>query len=192
MSITRTAVFAGAAACIAFAAAALAQTPAPTTQGEAIVGAVQVTATVVKIDQATRAVTLKTTDGREVSFVADAAVKNLSQVKQGDQVVATYTEALAYEVKKGGSAGASATVAGGTAKPGARPAAVIGKQVTLTVTIAAIDPKVPSVTFKGPEGNTRTIKVLRPERLQGVSVGDTVELTYTEALAIKVDPAPRK
>jgi hypothetical protein len=38
--------------------------------------------------------------------------------------------------------------------------------VTLTVTIAAIDPKVPSATFKGPQGNTRTIKVQRPERLQ--------------------------
>lgn len=191
MAITRTGVFIAAAACIAFDAATLAQAPA-SPQGEAVLGAVQVTATVTKIDQGTRQVTLKTKDGREVSFVADAAVKNLAQVKQGDQVVATYTEALAYEVKKGGSAGLSGALAGGTAKPGARPAAAIGRQVTLTVTIAAIDPKVPSVTFKGPEGNTRTIKVQRPERLQGVSVGDTVELTYTEALAVKVDPAPTK
>src|SRR5262245_55037478 len=189
MSVTQTGAFVAAAACIALAAAVSAQAPA--TQGEAIVGTVQVTATVAKIDQATRQVTLKANDGREVSFVADPAVKNLSQVKPGDQVVATYMEALAYEVKKGGSAGASGTAVGGTAKPGGQPAAAIGKQVTLAVTIAAIDPKVPSVTFKGPEGNTRTIKVLRPERLQGVSVGDTVELTYTEALAIKVDPAPK-
>jgi hypothetical protein len=177
---------------MAFAATAVAQTPATSTRGEAVVGTVQVTATVAKIDQATRQVTLKANDGREVTFVADPAVKNLAQVKPGDQVVATYTEALAYEVKKGGSAGVSAAAAGGTAKPGDRPAAAVGRQVTLTVTIAAIDPKVPSVTFKGPEGNTRTIKVQRPERLQGVSVGDTVDLTYTEALAIKIDPAPRK
>jgi len=31
--------------------------------------------------------------------------------------------------------------------------------VTATVAITAIDTKVPSVTFKGPGGNTRTIKV---------------------------------
>jgi hypothetical protein len=192
MSMTRTGVFVGTTVCLAIAAAALAQTPAPSTQGSAVVGTVQVTATVAKIDQATRQVTLKTDDGREVTFVADPAVKNLPQVKAGDQVVATYTEALAYEVKKGGSAGVSATMAGGTAKPGAMPAGAIAKQVTITVTIAAIDPKVPSVTFKGPQGNTRTIKVQRPERLQGVSVGDTVDLTYTEALAIKIDPAPKK
>jgi hypothetical protein len=34
--------------------------------------------------------------------------------------------------------------------------------------------------------------VLHPEKLQGVSVGDTVEITYTEALAIKVEEAPKK
>ena len=191
MLTIRTGVLVGAAACFAYAGAALAQTTAPSNRGEAVVGQVQVTATVTKIDQTTRQVTLKTADGREVSFVADPAVRNLPQVKAGDQVVATYTEALAYEVKKGGTPGASATIAGGTASPGSQPAAAIGRQVTLTVTIAAIDPAVPSVTFKGPEGNTRTIKVQRPERLQGVAVGDTVDVTYTEALAIKVDPAPR-
>jgi hypothetical protein len=33
--------------------------------------------------------------------------------------------------------------------------------------------------------------VQRPERLQGVNVGDTVEITYTEALAIKVEKASK-
>ena len=48
------------------------------------------------------------------------------------------------------------------------------------------------MTFQGPAGNTRTIKVLHPERLEGVNVGDTVDLTFTEALAIKVVAAPTK
>jgi hypothetical protein len=34
--------------------------------------------------------------------------------------------------------------------------------------------------------------VLHPEKLEGVSVGDTVELTFTEALAIKVVEASAK
>ena len=62
----------------------------------------------------------------------------------------------------------------------------------MTVSIVAIDPDLPSVTFKGPAGNTRTVKVLHPERLKGVSVGDTVDITYTEALAMKVEPAAKK
>ena len=175
--------------------AALAQTPAkaaaPAT-GEAVMASVQRTATVTKIDQKTREVTLKSTDGQEYSFVAGPDVKNLAQVKVGDRVIATYTEALAYEVKKGGAAGATTAVAAGTAKLGAQPGAAIAQQTTVTVMIMAIDPKIPSVTFKGPAGNTRTIKVMRPEKLQGVSVGDTVDITYTEALALKVEPAAKK
>jgi Cu/Ag efflux protein CusF len=152
-----------------------------------------VTATVVKVDQKTREVTLKREDGKEFSFVAGEDVKNLAQVKPGDTVTATYAEALAYEVKKGGEmVGPATVVGGGAAEPGARPAAGIARQTTATVMITAIDPKVPSVTFKGPQGNTRTIKVMHPEKLEGVSVGDTVQLTFTEAFGIKVEPAPKK
>jgi Cu/Ag efflux protein CusF len=175
---------------------AMAQTeakPAAPPKGEAVVSSTEVTATVLKVDQKTREVTLRKQDGTEYSFVAGDAVKNLAQVNAGDVVVATYTEAIAYEVKKGGkAAGAETTVGAKAAALGEKPAGAIGQKTTVTVTITAIDPKVPSVTFKGPEGNTRTIKVKHPEKLQGVSVGDSVELTYAEALAIRVDKAPKK
>jgi hypothetical protein len=159
--------------------------------GQGVVSRTQVKATVTKINHQTRETTVKTADGREFTFVADPAVKNLDQVNVGDVIVATYAEALAYEVKKGGTADATQTVAGGTAEKGKMPAAAVANQVTVTVKITAIDPKVPTVTFTGPAGNSRTIKVRDPEKLKGVSVGDTVVLTYTEALAIKVDKAAK-
>jgi len=171
----------------------MAQQPAVMPKGEAVLASATVTATVAKIDHKTRALTLKAADGQEYSFVADEAVQNLAQVKKGDVVTATYTEALAYEVKKGGSAtGAVVTAAGGAAEAGAKPAAAVGGTVTLTVAISAIDRKAPSVTFKSASGETRTVKVQSPEKLAGVSVGDTVQLTYAEAVAIKVVAAPKK
>lgn len=176
---------------LSLASMALAQSATTAPNGEAVVSSVKVSATVTQIDQKTRQVTLKGSDGQEYSFVAGDAVKNLAQIHKGDLVHATYTEALAYEVKKGGKAGASTVVAGGAAKPGEKPAGAIGQQTTVTVAITAIDPKIPSVTFKGPAGNTRTIKVRQPEKLQGVSVGDTVDITYTEALAINVEKAAK-
>jgi len=169
--------------------ASVARAQAP--KGQGVIASTQVKATVTKINHQTREVTVKTDDGREFSFVADPAVKNLAQVNVGDVVTATYAEALAYEVKKGGTPDATQTVAGGTAAAGKKPAAAVANQVTVTVQITAIDPATPSVTFKGPQGNTRTIKVRDPEKLKGVSVGDTVVLTYTEALAIKVDKAAK-
>jgi Cu/Ag efflux protein CusF len=48
------------------------------------------------------------------------------------------------------------------------------------------------VTLTGPEGNSVTIKVKDPKKLNGVKVGDDVEITYTQALAISVEKAPAK
>lgn len=184
-------------ACVAVVACvanlAVAGTPASEPKGEAMIASVDVMATVAKVDQKTREVTLRGQDGKEYSFVAGEEVKNLPQLKAGDVVKATYSEALAYEVKKGGKAmHATTEVVGGSAEPGQKPAAGIAQKTTVTVAITAIDPKVPSVTFTGPKGNSRTIKVQHPEKLEGVKVGDTVEITYAEALAIKVEEVPAK
>ena len=50
----------------------------------------------------------------------------------------------------------------------------------------------PSVTFKGPQGNTRASKLKSADKLQGLSVGDMVDTSYTEAVAMKVEKAPKK
>ena len=171
------------------ASVALAQAPP---KGEVVASSVSVTATVVAIDQKTRFVTLKARDGEEYSFVAGDDVQNLAQVKKGDVVTATYTEALAYEVKKGGTAGATTADAAAVAPAGSKPAGAVAESTTVTVKITAINAKKPSVTFKGPDGNTQTIKVKDPSKLQGVSVGDTVQLTYVEAVGLKVEKASKK
>ena len=161
-------------------------------KGAAVVSSETVTATVTNINQTTREVTIKTSDGQEHSFIAGDQVKNLAQVKKGDIITAVYTEELAYQVKSHGTAGVQGAAAVGAAKPGEMPAGVVAKQVTVTVQITAIDPAVPTVTFKGPQGNTKTIKVKDPNKLVGVKVGDMVDITYTESLAVKVDKAPQK
>ena len=98
--------------------------PAAAPRGETLVATVEATAIVTAIDQKTREVTLKKDDGTEVTFVASEDVKNLAQVKPGDVLHVVYGEALAYEVKKGGTAVAPATaVAGGAAELGQMPAA---------------------------------------------------------------------
>jgi len=182
---------ASAAAVLCLASVVLSQAPASSPKGEVVVGSVDVTATVAKIDQKTRLVTLKADDGEEYTFVASADVANLDQVKKGDRVTATYTEALAYEVKQVGKTGAEMSAAAAVAPRGAKPAGAVAEQTTVTVKVAAINTKAPSVTFKGPEGK-RTVKVKDPSKLEGVKVGDTVQITYVEAVGIKVAKASTK
>jgi len=167
-----------------------AQNPSGGVVGESVT----VKATVTSVDQKTRQVTIKTDDGKTRSFIAGDNVKNLAQLKKGDIITATYTEAIAYQVRKHDKTAGEVQVtdAAAAAAPGSKPAGAVMQQTTVAVTITAIDPTVPTVTFKGPQGNSRTIKVKDPAKLKGVKVGDVVDITYTEALAIKVDAAPAK
>jgi ribosomal protein S1 len=162
------------------------------TKGQAVVSQQTVTATVLSVNQKTREVTIKTQDGQTHSFIASDDVKNLPQVKKGDIITAVYTEAIAYEVKEHGTTGVTTSSAASSAKPGEKPAAAMAQQTTVTVIITAIDANAPTVTFMGPRGNKETIKVRDPKNLVGVKVGDKVDITYTESLAIKVDEAPKK
>src|SRR5262245_41849131 len=167
--------------------------PAPLPSGIVRESTVSSTATVQKIDLATREVTLLGADGKPFTVKAGPEVRNLPQVKVGDQVTATYYESLAYEVHKPGSleAGTRAAVGAARAEPGEKPAAVAANVVQMTATIEAIDKSVPSVTLRRADGSLIPIKVRDPKRLENVSVGDMVEITYTEAVAIAVDAATK-
>jgi Cu/Ag efflux protein CusF len=153
--------------------------------------AVSMTATVEKIDLATRLVTLRGPDGKVDTITVSENVKNLPQVKVGDRVIVAFFESLAFEVRRAGEAetGVNVLETAVAAKPGERPAAMGGQAVTVTSTIEAIDPVTPSVTLKGPEGNLVTVKVRDRAKLARVKVGDLVDITYTRAIAVSVEPA---
>ena len=73
-----------------------------------------------------------------------------------------------------------------TRSTGAKPGATIAKQETAVVTIKAIDAKVPAVTVLTADGRTASFKVEDKKNLDGVSVGDKVEITFTTAVMISV------
>jgi Cu/Ag efflux protein CusF len=78
-----------------------------------------------------------------------------------------------------------------TAKPGEKPGGTAGQSVTVTTTITGIDPAAGTVTLTGPGGQSRTIKARDPANLKKVQVGDLVDITYSEAVAVAVRPASK-
>jgi Cu/Ag efflux protein CusF len=150
---------------------------------------IQATATVQAIDLKKRKVTLKGENGEVFDVTVGKEVKNLPQVKVGDLVKVKYYESIGVEVMKAGEApkGASSMAVGARAKPGQMPSGLIGKQVTVTAKVEAIDKKTQEVTLKGPEGKTVKVHVKNPNNLKNVQVGDDVVITYTEAMAISVE-----
>jgi Cu/Ag efflux protein CusF len=152
-----------------------------------------VTAAVEHINHKTREVTLKGPDGKTTTLHVSDDVKNLAQVHKGDWVTMSFYQAIAYQVKKKGTAkpGVSQAADVGTAPLGAKPGLVGGTAVTVTATIVSIDKATDTVRLKGPKGKMVSVKVQDPSRLEGVKAGDLVEITYTEALAISVEKAPK-
>jgi hypothetical protein len=180
---------------------ALAQTQKPGVTGAAVVtsepgkaalvATAEITATVVAIDKATRAVTLKGPK-RTVDVVAGDEVKNFDQIKVGDRLVVKYVEALTLELKKTkGKPDAKGEVAAVRTAPGARPAGALGREITVLADVVAVDPKKSVISLKGPRGNVVDLNVQNPDHFKVVKVGDQVEAVYTEALAVAVTPAPK-
>ena len=181
-----------------FASMTFAQTGAAVVgKGPGVAGAMQtvkLTATITAIDPATRAVTLKGPQGREMTVTAGPEVKNFAQMKVGDQVTAEYVEAVTLELKKGGKAIVARTEQTDVASPakaGDKPAGIAGRQVKVTADVVAVDPATQMVTLKGPK-QTVDLKVRDPAQFKLINVGDQVEANYAEALAIAVEPAAKK
>ncbi len=159
----------------------------------AVVRSAEISAQVVGIDKATRTVTLKGPKGNVVDIVASDEVKNFDQIKLGDFVVARYAESITLELRKTKAAAGDVTVREeiAKAKPGERPAVAGGRQVTAIAEVTAVDPQKSTITLKGPRGNVVTLNVQNPDQFKVVKKGDQVEVTYTEALALSVEPAPK-
>jgi len=161
--------------------------------GRAAARAVTVKGTIAAIDKEKSTVTLKGPKGRTITIDVKDPSK-LEAIKVGDPVVATYMEAVAFQIKKPGTATPGTTVSETrvSSKPGETPAGAIGQEVTVTATITAIDKTAKTVTIKGPEGNTETIKAKDPKNLDRIKVGDLVEITYAHALAVSLDKSTKK
>jgi len=177
---------------IALPAAAAEKAPQKATVSETV----KMTATVKAVDYDSRLITLQGPEGKAMTVEAGPEVKRLKEIKTGDVVVINYTQAIAAELKKAGtSSGVSVKEDVKRAKASEKPGVSGQREVKATVTIDAVDLKNNIVTFTGPQGNVNIVAIQRPqmrEFIKTLKTGDKVDVTYTEAVAVSVEPAPKK
>ena len=154
----------------------------------------EVSATVEAVDVPTRLLTLKGDDGSSASFQVGEEVKNLPQIRVGDKVVVSYYQGIAAELQPKGTPLSKVvdqldvTTA---AQPGTKPGAGAGSATKATVVIEKVDTKANTVTFKRPDGVSRTLPVESDEGkafLKKIKAGDKVDVVYAEAVAVEVRP----
>ena len=166
------------------AAAPLAWAQKPVTES----AVVEMTATIEAIDHDNRVITLKDKEGNTESILAGPQMKRFDELKVGQTVTFRYHESVALQIRKPGEAAAPTAEGKETLVrgQGAKPSATVSRQDTATVTVKSIDTKVPSVSVATEDGHVLSMKVNDRKNLEGVKVGDRVEITYTVALAIAV------
>ncbi len=151
-----------------------------------------VTATIEAIDQSTRAVTLKESDGTYTVVTAGPDMKRFNELKVGDKVTARYYENIVIRLKAPGEKDVDTGTIGTTRGTGERPAATVAGQRTITATITQVDEKSPSITFTGPNGWSYSSRVEDKAMLSKVKVGDRVDITWTAAALVSVEDPAKK
>lgn len=159
-----------------------------TLEGDAVVMRVTVEA----IEQSSRTLTVKNDKGLYETLQAGPNVERFSELKVGDKITVRYYENVVVRVKKPGEAAVDVDSAALTKGQGARPAGTAAAQRTITVTITQMDAKKGTVTVKGPNGYNYSRKVDDKKALSKLKVGDQLDMTWTEAALISVDPQKKK
>ena len=142
--------------------------------------------TVTKVDQKARTVTFRGPQGNLAVMAVPPEAQNLDQVKPGQQYKMRYVESVIIEIRKGGTASATAAQEVKLAPKGAKPGGVIARTQEITAVVDAIDYKTRYVSVRGPKGNVLSAKVADDVKLDQFKAGDSIVLIHTEALAIEM------
>ena len=165
------------------------ETPPAAPQSAQRESVMETSAVVENVDQKSREVRLRTTDGRVITVVAGPEVRNLAQVSAGDTVRLSYYESVAARMAEPGAGGpASTSVVTSRAPVGSKPAGLVGAMVDMVVEFLAYDPATGVVTFKTPEGVTEQV-VVNPA-MRGFAAarrpGDRVAVQLSSAVAASI------
>jgi hypothetical protein len=152
---------------------------------------IETTATVQAVSPSSRYVTLKGPGGNEITVKAGDRIEHLDKIKPGDQVDIKYYRSMAVDVIATAADEAepelerSSSAAAGVA-PGSG-----SLRMTVTVKILVVDPYKKAIAFRDPEGRWREVSVDSPSLehlLDDLKEGDTVRVTFTDALAVSLLP----
>ncbi|HTQ46487.1 MAG TPA: hypothetical protein VMI75_27210 [Polyangiaceae bacterium] len=159
----------------------------PTPGAAAAAALVTTSATVEKIDKDKGLITLKGAGGKSLEVKAGPGI-NLDKLRVGDRVDTAYFDEVAVDIRKA-SPGAPTMTTKAVERAG-----VAAMQSTVTSRIVSVDAAKNTVTIKGPKAEEHTLKVTDPDlqsRLKDVKAGDHLDVTYTQAVAVSIEPAKK-
>jgi hypothetical protein len=157
------------------------------------VSEISVSAEIVAIDQESRELSLRTPLGETVNVTASDAIERLEEFAAGDEIVITYISSIEGDLRKPTEQEMqtpwieldAAAVAGMEELP----AGILGRAIQAVCTVEGMNRLLGTVTIMDPRGVAHVIGAVEAEKMAGVLLGDTVIITYTEAVAVALEKA---
>jgi hypothetical protein len=146
---------------------------------------------VTNVDQANRTVTVRGPKGNERTIHVPPEAQNLDKVQTGSRFKVRYLEEVAVAVSKGGEPSASAGSTVKLAPKGGTPGGTAVRTASVSGVVEGVDPAKREITLRGPQGDTQTMTAAEDVKLDGLSPGDKITLTFTQALATQMTSTPQ-
>ena len=153
--------------------------------------ALTVEAVITEIDLETRQVTLQGPGGAPFTVTAQEQVVKLEDVSVGDTVVATYLAALEGELREPTEEEKAEPWVvledAGISENPDNPAIGGARLIRAVCTIEGMNRVLGTVTLMDPRGKLHLLGDVEPGKMEGVVLGQTVVVVYTEALALSLE-----
>jgi hypothetical protein len=145
-----------------------------------------VTGRIERIDPFSRSLVVRTAEGLAHNVYVGPELKIFNQLRAGDAITVRITESVVVELRPN----AKTTVVEdqtAAAKKGARGAgADVIQQLKAVVAVESVDAATLTITYKGADNRRVTRQVSDRRLIEGLTAGDTVEVTYTRERAIEL------
>jgi hypothetical protein len=153
--------------------------------------AMQLTAEVTEVDRENFRVTLRGPEGNERTLELGPEARRLDEVEVGDMVDVEFVQHMDLEVAALGDVtpGAGTMSAMARAPDDQRPGMIATETLVLAATVHAIDLEAGTFQLQWSEGIKEYV-ARDPENLKRAEVGDTVIVTFTEAIAMQLQEVP--
>ena len=187
----RQSIRAGLAAVLLISLPVLAEEAATEEPPEARTMGVALEATVVAVDAEARQISLETPVGDVVTLTVPKEVATLEKIGVGDTILATFMSAMEAELREPTAeelAEPWAVIEEGGALKDSPEDAVGGARIIRAVcTIEGMNRALGTVTLKDPRGKLHLVTDVEAEKMEGVTLGQTVVVVYAEAMALALE-----
>ena len=180
---------------VSLSAGLFAQDVETASEGGARAMAVTVEALVTDVDIETRHVTLQGPGGDQFTVTVPETATNLENIKVGDRLVATYLAGLEGELREPTEEELAepwvVVKDVGVSDDENHPGVGAARVIRAVCTIEGLNRILGTVVIKDPRGKVHVIGDVEPEKMEGVTLGQTVVVVYAEALAMSLEHAAK-